>query len=142
MKVKFKRLDSAATIPHKATPGAAAYDLYSVENAYIPPGVTLLVCTGLVMEIPEGWKGEIYSRSGLASQGLVVANSPGKIDADYRGEIKVALLNTAREGIIGIEAGTRIAQFEINPVTSIEFEETEDLSESARGSQGFGSTGK
>ena len=142
MKVKFKRLDFAATIPHKATPGAAAYDLYSVENAHIPPGVTLLVCTGLAMEIPEGWKGEIYSRSGLASQGLVVANSPGKIDADYRGEIKVALLNTAREGIIGIEAGTRIAQFEINPVHDIEFEEIEDLSDTQRGEGGFGSTGE
>ena len=101
-----------------------------------------MVCTGLVMEIPEGWKGEIYSRSGLASQGLVVANSPGKIDADYRGEIKVALLNTAREGIIGIETGTRIAQFEINPVHNIEFEEVKELSKSERGLHGFGSTGK
>ena len=88
MKVKFKRLDSAATIPHKATPGAAAYDLYSIENAYIPPGVTLLVCTGLVMEIPEGWKGEIYSRSGLASQGLVVANSPGRLMLIIGGKLK------------------------------------------------------
>jgi len=142
MKIKFKRLDFAATIPHKATPGAAAYDLYAIEDAYVAPGVTVLVRTGICMELPPGWKGEIYSRSGLASQGLVVANSPGKIDADYRGEIKVALLNTRNEGITGIEAGTRIAQFEINPVHDIEFEEVEELAVSQRGSSGFGSTGR
>ena len=66
MKVKFKKLDPQAKIPTKATPGSAAYDLYATENAFIPPGVTLSVCTGLSIEIPEGWKGEIYSRSGLA----------------------------------------------------------------------------
>ena len=142
MKVKFKKLAPQAKIPTKATPGSAAYDLYATENAFIPPGVTLSVCTGLSIEIPEGWKGEIYSRSGLAYAGAVVSNAPGKIDSDYRGEIKVLLLNNRNQDIIGIEAGDRIAQFEINPVHDIEFEEAEELSESVRGVDGFGSTGK
>jgi dUTP pyrophosphatase len=91
------------------------------------------------MEIPKGWKGEIYSRSGLASKGIFVGNSPGKIDSDYRGEIKVIIHNTRRE-IVGIHAGDRIAQFEINPVHDIEWEEGE-LDETDRGEGGFGSTG-
>jgi len=142
MKVKFKRLHPKAKIPTKATSRSAAYDLYAIENAYIPPGVTLGVCIGLSIEIPKGWKGEIYSRSGLASDGVVVSNSPGKIDSDYRGEIKVLLHNNRNQDIVGIEVGDRIAQFEINPVHDIEFEETKELSESERGSDGFGSTGK
>jgi dUTP pyrophosphatase len=142
MKVKFKLLSSTAKIPTKATKGAAAYDLYATENAFIPPGETLGVGTGLAMEIPKFWKGDIYSRSGLASQGLVVANSPGKIDSDYRGEIKVLLHNNRSVNIVGIKAGDRIAQFEINPVHDLEFEEIEELDESERGSRGFGSTGK
>jgi len=141
MKVKFKKLDSLAKTPTKATPGSAAYDLYAVENAFIPPGITLGVRTGLSIEIPEGWKGDIYSRSGLAFEGLVVSNSPGKIDADYRGEIKVLLHNNRNEDIAGIKAGDRIAQFEINPVYGIEFEEADKLSTSERGTGGFGSTG-
>ena len=142
MKVKFKKLAPQAKIPTKGTPGSAAYDLYAVENAFIPPGETLGVHTGLSLEIPEGWKGEIYSRSGFASMGAVVANSPGKIDSDYRGEITVLLHNNRNEQIVGIKTGDRIAQFEINPVHDIEFEETEELSTSERGEGGFGSTGK
>ena len=145
MKVKFKRLDSRARYPSKATPGSAAYDLYSIESTFIPPGVTASVRTGLSIEIPEGWKGEIYSRSGLAYDGVVVSNSPGKIDSDYRGEIKVLLYNNKNhcsQGLIRIEAGSRVAQFEINPVQDIEFEEVEDLSDTQRGEGGFGSTGE
>ncbi len=91
MKIKIKKLVPEAIVPHKGTPFAAAYDLYAVETAYIPPGETVVVGTGLAMEIPRYWKGDIYSRSGLASRGVVVANAPGKIDSDYRGEIKVIL---------------------------------------------------
>ena len=149
MKVKFKKLIPAAKIPTKATPGSAAYDLYAIESVSITPGVTVSVRTGLSIEIPEGWKGEIYSRSGLAYVGVVVSNSPGKIDSDYRGEIKVLLYNNgscnscrAKPAATLIKSGDRIAQFEINPVHDIEFEEIEELSKSERGSGGFGSTGK
>ena len=101
-----------------------------------------MVGTGLAMEIPKFWKGDIYSRSGLASKGVVVANSPGKIDSDYRGEIKVILHNNRNVDIVGIKLGDRIAQFEINPVHDLEFEETKTLEKSIRGEAGLGSTGK
>jgi len=139
MKVTYTKLSRNAQIPTKATQGSAAYDLYATENVYIPHGETAVVSTGLSMQIPDGWKGEIYSRSGLASKGIFVANSPGKIDSDYRGEIKVILHNTRRE-IVGIHAGERIAQFEINPVYPIDWEEGE-LTDTDRGEGGFGSTG-
>ena len=139
MKVKYTKLSGKAQLPSKATDGAAAYDLYAVENVYIPHGETAVVSTGIAMEIPEGWKGEIYSRSGLASKGIFVANSPGKIDSDYRGEIKVILHNTRRE-IVGIHAGDRIAQFEVNPIHTIEWEESV-LTDTDRGEGGLGSTG-
>ena len=139
MKVRFTKLTDNAQIPQRATEGSAAYDLHATENVYIPHGETAVVSTGLAMEIPDGWKGEVYSRSGLASRGIFVANSPGKIDSDYRGEIKVILHNTRRE-IVGIHAGDRIAQFEVNPVYSIEWEEAA-LTDTERGEGGLGSTG-
>ena len=140
MIVKIKKLCST-TIPTKATSGAAAYDLYAAENAYIAPGTTVAVATGIAMEIPEGWKGEIYSRSGLAKHGIVVANAPGKIDSDYRGEIFVLLHNNLLQDIAGIERGDRIAQLEINPIHEVTFEEVDQLSNTDRGDKGFGSTG-
>ena len=140
MKVNYVRLHPSAILPTKGTPNSAAYDLYAIEDAFIPYGVTVSVGTGLSMQIPEGWKGEIYSRSGLASQGIVVANSPGKIDSDYRGEIKVLLRNNRPE-LVGIKTGDRIAQFEINRVHPIQFEEVDNLDFTSRGDQGFGSTG-
>ena len=82
MKVTYTKLSRNAQIPTRATQGSAAYDLYATENVYIPHGETAVVSTGLSMQIPDGWKGEIYSRSGLASKGVLVANSPGKIDSD------------------------------------------------------------
>jgi len=139
MKVKIKKLHQVAQLPIKGTPGSAAYDLHSIETVYIPPGETVTVRTGLAMEIPDGWKGDVYSRSGLAMDGVVVANSPGKIDSDYRGEIKVILHSTS-DILIGLEAGARIAQFEISPAYAIEFTE-EDLTDTERGDKGFGSTG-
>jgi len=142
MRVKYIKLNPNAVLPRKGTERAAAYDLIAIEDAYIPVGETVLVGTGLAMEIPEGWKGEVYSRSGLASQGIVVANSPGKIDSDYRGEIKVLLRNNRVTDLVGIKKGDRIAQFEINPVHDIEFEESDNLDFTSRGVQGFGSTGK
>ena len=141
MKVKVKKLIPAAKIPTKATSGSAAYDLYSTQNISIPPGETMSVGTDLSLEIPEGWKGEIYSRSGLAHDGVVVSNAPGKIDSDYRGEIRVLLHNYGHLDV-RIFMFERIAQFEISPVYDIEFKESKELSKSERGSGGFGSTGK
>ena len=141
MIIKFKKLHREAVLPTKGSEGAAAYDLYPMESAYIPVGETLAVGTGIAMEIPRGWKGEIYSRSGMASQGVVVANAPGKIDSDYRGEIKILIRNERTEGLVGIKTGDRIAQFEISQTFSIEFEEITNLSTTERGEGSLGSTG-
>ena len=141
MKLKYTKLHPDEQVPFKASKGAAAYDLYSLENVYIPHGETAVVRTGIALQIPEGWKGESYSRSGLAADGIIVANAPGKIDSDYRGEIKVILHNT-RKDLVGINYKDRIAQFEINPVHEIEWELAEDLGLTERGEDGFGSTGK
>ena len=141
MIIKFKKLHPKSVLPTKGSEGAAAYDLYASESVYIPVGETASVGTGLSMEIPKGWKGEIYSRSGLASQGVVVANAPGKIDCDYRGEIKILIRNERTEGLVGIKRGDRIAQFEISQTFSIEFEEVTTLSNTQRGEGSFGSTG-
>ena len=141
MKIQFKKLHPQAVVPTKGTEGSAAYDFYATETVYIPLGEIVTIGTGLSLEIPEGWKGEIYSRSGLASKGIIVPNSPGKIDSDYRGEIQVLLLNTSERDMAAIAPGDRIAQFELSPVYDIEFEEVVTLSETDRGEMGFGSTG-
>ena len=140
--VKFKKLCASARVPQKKSFGAAAYDIYyPYENA-----ITLysndqrVVSTGLAMEIPEGWKGEIYSRSGLASRGIFVVNQPGKIDSDYRGEIKILLYNSSSNDITLVK-GARIAQFELNPVYDFEWREVDELSATERGDAGLGSTG-
>ena len=137
-KVKIK-CSPSASVPQRKSDGAAAYDLYASEDRSLFPGIVTTVPTGIQMEIPQGWKGEITSRSGLASRGIFVANQPGKIDSDYRGEIKVILYNT-NKWEKQIRKGDRIAQFEIHPVYGIEWH-TGTLSETDRGDGGFGSTG-
>lgn len=139
-KIKIKKLISSAKLPEKKSQGAAAWDMYASEFKVIPKKKVGMVSTGLVMEIPFGWKGEIYSRSGLASRGLWVANQPGKIDSDYRGEIKVLLYNNTHNDFF-VDVGDRIAQFEISEVTPIIWEESNDLSDTKRSGKGFGSTG-
>jgi len=140
--IKFKKVFEGAKLPRKQTEGAAAYDLYYPEEdpLILYPGDLRIVSTGLSMEIPEGWKGEIYSRSGLATKGIFVANQPGKIDSDYRGEIKVLLYNSSHNEITLVK-GARIAQFELNPVHKFEWSEVDELSGSERGDAGLGSTG-
>ena len=140
--VKFKKLCPGATIPQKKTVGAAAYDIYYPyqEAVTIYPGDLRIVSTGLAMEIPEGWKGEVYSRSGLASKGIFVVNQPGKIDSDYRGEIKILLYNSSHSEITLVK-GARIAQFELNPVYDFEWREVDELSVTERNHAGLGSTG-
>lgn len=144
MKVNIKKLNEGAVIPTRGSEYAAGYDLYAyIPKQYqtIPAGQTRLIGTGLAMEIPEGYVGLVYARSGMATKrGLRPANCVGVIDSDYRGEIMVALYNdnsVAEE----IHIGDRIAQIVIAPYLSVEFEETETLNETNRGDGGFGSTG-
>ena len=141
--IKVKKLDEKAVLPTYGSEYAAGADLYALLDGdiTIEPGQTVLVHTGLSMEIPEGYAGLIYARSGLASKkGLAPANKVGVVDADYRGELMVALHNhsTVPQTVSG---GERIAQLVITPFLSVIYEETETLSDTVRGAGGFGSTG-
>jgi len=144
MIVRLKKLDERATVPTYGTAYSAGADLYLLgdESVTIEPHETKLLQTGIAAEIPEGYCGLIFARSGLASKrGLAPANKVGVIDADYRGEIKVALHN--HSGVAQtVEGGERIAQLAIVPFLKAEFELCEELSDTSRGAGGFGSTGK
>ena len=142
MKVNIKKLDERAVIPTYGTEYSAGADLYSIEAVTVEPHKTVLVHTGLALEIPEGYAGLIFARSGLAcKRGLAPANKVGVIDADYRGEIMVALHNHT-EAPVSIDAGERVAQLAIMPFLKAEFELASELSDTVRGAGGFGSTGK
>ena len=141
--VPIKRLNEHATLPTYGSEYAAGADLYAciTQNTTFAPGETKLIPTGLAMEIPAGYAGLIYARSGLASKkGLAPANKVGVIDADYRGEVMVALHNHSNAEVT-IEPQERIAQLVITPYLAAHFEETSELSETVRGEGGFGSTG-
>ena len=144
MLVKVKKLESNAILPTYGSPQAAGADLYALVEGgslTIAPGETVLVRTGLSVEIPEGYVGLIYARSGLATKkGLAPANKVGVIDSDYRGEVKVALYNQSKAAQT-VEQGERVAQFVIAPYLTAEFTEAEALSDTKRGAGGFGSTG-
>lgn len=142
--IRVRRLAEDAALPEYATPGSAGADLraLSTEPIMIRPGETVLIRTGLAMEIPRGWAGLICARSGLATrQGLAPANKVGVIDSDYRGEILVSLLNHSDATRV-IASGDRIAQLLIVPVASAAFTESDALEGTARGAGGFGSTGE
>ena len=144
MKVNFKVLCDGATAPAYATEYAAGADLYNLkgEAVTIGAGETKLIHTGIALEIPEGYVGLIFARSGLATKrALAPANKVGVIDSDYRGEIMVALHNHGLTEQI-VEGGERVAQISIVPYLKAEFSETDTLSETVRGEGGFGSTGK
>ncbi len=144
MRMKIKKLDDRAVIPTYGTEYSAGADLYNLEgeSVTIPAHSTYLLHTGLAIEIPEGYCGLIFARSGLASKrGLAPANKVGVIDADYRGEVMVALHNHT-DRTQSVEGGERIAQLAIVPFLKVEFEEAEELGETIRGTGGFGSTGK
>ncbi len=143
MKIKVKKLSEGAILPTYGSPYSAGADLYALaEDAItIAAGETVLVHTGLAFEIPEGYGGFIYARSGLATKkGLAPANKVGVVDADYRGEVMVALHNHS-DSSKTVEPGERIAQLVIAPFLKGEFEEADSLCETSRGSGGFGSTG-
>lgn len=143
MEVRIKRLTPAAKLPVYGSELSAGADLYSAEEGFtIEPGETRLVHTGISVEIPAGCGGFIYARSGLASKkGLAPANKVGVIDADYRGEVLVALFNHSDKAQ-SVEAGERVAQLVIAPFLRAEFTEAETLSDTRRGEGGFGSTGE
>lgn len=142
--IKVKRLKENAILPTYGSAEAAGADLYAClrESVEILPGETVFVPTGLAMELPVGYVGLIYARSGLAcKKGLAPANKVGVIDSDYRGEFIVALHNHGTESRV-VASGERIAQLVITPVFTPGFEETDVLSDTQRATSGFGSTGK
>ncbi|MBQ7372943.1 MAG: dUTP diphosphatase [Clostridia bacterium] len=143
MKVKVKKLTDRAIIPTFGSVDSAGGDLYNAgDDIVVNPSQTVLVGTGLAVEIPSGYVGLVYARSGLATKsGLAPANKVGVIDSDYRGEIKVALFNHSSE-VRTVAKGERIAQMVIAPYLKVEYEEVEELSSTQRGEGGFGSTGK
>lgn len=131
-------------LPDYATPGAAGADLHAALTdgpLMLPPGARALVPTGLTLEIPAGYEGQIRPRSGRARrEGLTLLNSPGTIDADYRGEVCVLVINLGQEPI-ALKRGDRVAQLVVAPVSRVEFRETSQLSGTERGAGGFGHTG-
>ena len=142
--MNIKKLDPKATVPTYGSAAAAGADLYACEGGEVTIGAgeTKLIHTGIAMAIPEGLVGLIYARSGLASKrGLAPANKVGVVDADYRGELMVALHNHTESAAL-VEGGERIAQLCIVPFLKAEFEEADELTETDRGGGGFGSTGK
>lgn len=140
--VLFKRIHENAKIPTKATPGSAGWDLYCVEDFVVYPQDWCMASTGLQVELPDGFEMQIRPRSGLAARyGLLIPNSPGTVDSDYRGEIRVLLqnpTNTARE----FKAGDRIAQAVFQRIPDVGIMEVGEMSETDRGHHGFGSTGE
>ena len=143
MDLRVTKLKDNAVIPTRAHPGDAGLDLYSTEIAHLGPGERWSVGTGIALEIPERHAGLVLPRSGLAREhGISLVNSPGLIDAGYRGEVRVLLLNTDPAETVRIEAGARIAQLVVTPIAIAEPVEVAELSDSARGDGGFGSTGR
>lgn len=144
MKIAVKKLREGAILPTFGSEEAAGADLYACLDAdvTIAPGQTAFIPTGLAMELPRGFAGLIYARSGLAcKRGLAPANKVGVVDSDYRGEFMVALHNHGTEPQT-VSAGERIAQLVVTPVLIPEYIEVESLCETSRGTGGFGSTGK
>ena len=141
-KIKIKiRAEQGAELPAYATPGSAGMDLRANNAAVIPAGKRAVIGTGLFVELPEGYEIQVRPRSGLAFRsGVTVLNSPGTVDSDYRGEIRVILLNTG-DNDFAVERGDRIAQMVIAPVIQAEFIAVDELEATERGEGGFGHTG-
>jgi dUTP pyrophosphatase len=142
MSLRVARLDARARLPARAHPGDAGLDLYAVEPAVLAPGERASIPTGIAVEIPPGHAGLVLPRSGLAARhGISVVNAPGLIDAGYRGEVRVLLLNTDREQAFELAAGDRIAQLVVVAVAISEVDEVTSLTDTVRGAGGFGSSG-
>ena len=144
MEMKIQRLTETAKIPERGSDAAAGYDLFAdiAEATEIAPGETKMIGTGLAIAVPTGYFGGIFARSGLScKEGLRPANCVGVVDADYRGEVKVALHNDSSV-VRTIEPAQKIAQLVVVPFLAVEFDEVDALDDTERGAGGFGSTGK
>lgn len=142
LEVQLKMLDAGLEVPSYAHPGDAGADLRAREDVHLAPGERKLVPTGVSIALPDGFVALIHPRSGLATKhGLTVVNAPGTVDAGYRGEIAVTLLNTDQKSAIDLKRGDRIAQMVIQRVEYAQFVTVDQLSDSVRGTGGFGSTG-
>jgi dUTP pyrophosphatase len=145
VRLAIRRLSPHATIPGYQTPGSAGLDIHAClpdSPVTLAPGDIAIIPTGLALAIPTGFEAQVRPRSGLATRhGLSIPNAPGTIDSDYRGELKIALINLGREPFT-ITHGLRIVQLVIAPVARAEVEVVEELDPTARGSGGFGSTGR
>ena len=142
MSLRVARLDARARLPTRAYPGDAGLDLYALDGAELAPGERATVRTGVAIEIPPGHAGLVLPRSGLAARyGIALVNAPGLIDAGYRGELKVLLLNTDREEPFTISAGDRVAQLMLVSVQLPQVVEVDALAVSERSIGGFGSSG-
>ena len=140
--VRWKRLHRDAVPPRKATSGSGCYDLTAVEGATVVHTSVAMVPTGIAVEIPSGYVLSIWPRSGLSKKGVILVNSPGTIDSDYRGEVMVMLSYRGPDPSFNIKAGERVAQCALVKVENISFAETAELSSTPRGEGGFGSTGR
>jgi dUTP pyrophosphatase len=140
--LRVRRLNDRAVLPARAHPGDAGVDLHALESATLAPGERAAVPTGIAVEIPAGHAGLVLPRSGLALRhGIALVNAPGLIDSGYRGELRVLLLNTDRRAAFQIAPGDRIAQLVVIRAEIVSILEAQELSVSARGAGGFGSSG-
>ncbi|HWD44423.1 MAG TPA: dUTP diphosphatase [Actinomycetota bacterium] len=138
-----RRLQPDLPLPAYAHPGDAGADLCAAEDVVLPPGGRATVGTGLAVAVPDGHAAFVHPRSGLAARhGVTVVNAPGTVDAGYRGEVRVVLLNTDRHQPFSVRRGDRIAQLVVQPVTRVRFLDVAELPPSPRGEGGFGSTGR
>jgi dUTP pyrophosphatase len=138
-----RRLDPELPLPDYAHPGDAGADLRAAADVVLPPGGRATVGTGLAVAVPDGYAAFVHPRSGLASRhGITVVNAPGTVDAGYRGEIQVVLLNTDPTEPFTVRRGDRIAQLVVQPVTRVRFVDVAELPATPRGEGGFGSTGR
>ncbi|MGE5133742.1 MAG: dUTP diphosphatase [Gemmatimonadota bacterium] len=142
VQVLIKRLDRGLPVPARAHPGDAGVDLYAAADAELAPGQRMIMHTGVAIALPDGYAAFVHPRSGLAARhGVTLVNAPGTVDAGYRGEIRVTLINTDASHPVAFRRGDRIAQLVIQRVACPVFHEVESLPGSARGDGGFGSTG-
>jgi dUTP pyrophosphatase len=142
MRLAVHRLDPTATLPTRSHADDAGFDLYAVEDVTLAPGERAAVRTGIAVEVPERHAGLVLPRSGLAARhGISLVNAPGLIDAGYRGEVRVLLLNTDPSDSFSVRAGDRIAQLVVTRIEAPDIVEVQELAVSDRGERGFGSTG-
>jgi dUTP pyrophosphatase len=142
VEILIKRLDPGLPLPARAHPGDAGTDLFAAQDVQLAPGQRAVIPTGVAIALPDGYAAFVHPRSGLAARhGITLVNAPGTVDAGYRGEIRVTLLNTDTERPVRLQRGDRIAQLVVQRVAYPVFHEVETLPGSARGQDGFGSTG-